>query len=258
MRYKNIWSVCRIYLQTDYDKIMKKQSTKENIENTVYSNKQEEVQSSHSMLTKLIAIAPYLFAIIGIAYLVHLYLTFPINNSNSINTLSSLEAPQDTASNQNIEQLLANLEQLKSAHSNHLNTAEIANTQKTNPFSDYNVTKQIYEESTEQLKARLLADVGENDRQAFQQELQQIFQVGNHQSFFERQIVLCKNKLDLAVVGMGIIRVDEVRKGANSTVLEKDRGEFIKYIKDQVQIAIASNDQNYKSIVFKGLESSSN
>ena len=55
---------------------------------------------------------------------------------------------------------------------------------------------------------------------------------------------------------MGIIRIDEVLKGENNVVQAKDTDEFIKYVRDQVQLAVGSSDKNYKAIVFKGLESS--
>lgn len=115
----------------------------------------------------------------------------------------------------------------------------------------------LYQKSTEELKEDLLRPVQATERSDFHQELKNLFQVHEHQAFFNRQIEYARLKIDLAVVGMGIIRVDEVLKGQNPTVQEKDRAEFIKYIRDQVQSALASNDANFKAIVFKGLESSS-
>ena len=62
--------------------------------------------------------------------------------------------------------------------------------------------------------------------------------------------------MDLAVVGIGIIRVHQVLRGENPSVQEQDQEEFIRYIKEQVQYALRAADRNYKAIVFKGLESS--
>ena len=145
---------------------------------------------------------------------------------------------------------MANLDQLKKQSTDY------------QPFGQQvqNIQQQqaIYTKSTEELRAELLSEVQETDREDFYTELQIIWDVGENQAFFKRQISYCQLKIDLAVVGMGIIRVDEVLKEENPSVLRKDQGEFIKYVREQVQQAVASNDKNYKTIVFKGLESSSN
>ena len=108
----------------------------------------------------------------------------------------------------------------------------------------------------EEIRQELLSAVNPNDQLDFETELETIFDVGVHKSFFIRQIENCKIKMDLAVVGIGIINVHQVLRGENPSVLEKDRAEFIRYVKQQVQYALGANDKNYKAIVFKGLESS--
>jgi len=69
------------------------------------------------------------------------------------------------------------------------------------------------------------------------------------QEFFIRQIENCKIKMDLAVVGIGIIRVHQVLRGENPSVQEQDQEEFIRYIKEQVQYALGAEDRNYKVLV---------
>jgi len=110
--------------------------------------------------------------------------------------------------------------------------------------------------SQEELKAILLSGASQKDKDDYARELETVFDVGGEKAFFLRQVGYCRTKLDLAVVGMGIIRVHQVIKGENPTVKKGDVGEYIKYVKDQVQDAIASSNKNYKTIVFKGLESS--
>ena len=112
------------------------------------------------------------------------------------------------------------------------------------------------EKSDEELKKILLSEATRKDKNDYARELETIFDVGEEKAFFLRQVGYCQTKLDLAVVGIGILRVHEVRKGENPTVQKKDVGEYIKYVKDQVQDAVASANKNYKTIVFKGLESS--
>jgi len=58
------------------------------------------------------------------------------------------------------------------------------------------------------------------------------------------------------LLSLGIIRVHQVLRGENPSVKPKDTQEFIRYIKEQVQNALISQDKNYKAIVFKGIESS--
>jgi len=171
---------------------------------------------------------------------------FSKTSSNNLETIIGT----DKTSKNDIESALASLEQMAAKHEE--------SAIDTKASQNYEATKQLYEKTAEELKATLLAPVKARDRNDFYKELESRFKVGKHKDFLIRQIANCQNKLDLAIVGMGIIRIDEVLKGENPTVLDKDRVEFIKYIRDQVQLAIASTDQNYKSIVFKGLESSSN
>ena len=116
--------------------------------------------------------------------------------------------------------------------------------------------KAIMGKSGEELKAILLSDAGQKDKEDYARELETVFDVGEEKAFFLRQVGYCGTKLDLAVVGMGIIRVHQVKKGENPTVKKGDVGEYIKYVKDQVQDAVASSNKNYKTIVFRGLESS--
>lgn len=148
-----------------------------------------------------------------------------------------------------LDQLLTTLDNIKSPSSINWDSFSTMTHQ-------INVQQSLYNKSVEQLRAELLAPVQESERQDFYSELQSIWNVGEHQAFFKRQIAYCQSKMDLALVGIGIIRVDEVLKGENPAVLAKDQTEFIKYVREQVQQAIASKDKNYKAIVFKGLESS--
>jgi len=114
----------------------------------------------------------------------------------------------------------------------------------------------IMEKSSEELKAILLSEASRKDKEDYAHELETVFDVGEEKAFFIRQVDYCRTKLDLAVVGMGIIRVHQVRRGENPTVREGDVGEYIKYVRDQVQDAVASSNKNYKTVVFRGLESS--
>lgn len=156
--------------------------------------------------------------------------------------------PQSLPKNGTIEDLMQNLDKLKQS----------ASADSLYPFQQQVQKQQVlFTKSTEELRAELLAPVQERDRQDFYSELQSIWKVGKHQAFFKRQISYCQNKIDLAVVGMGIIRVDEVLKNQNPSVHSKDHSAFIQFVKEQVQQALASKDKNYKALVFKGLESSS-
>ena len=101
-----------------------------------------------------------------------------------------------------------------------------------------------------------LSPIKTSDQADFKRELETIYDVGKEKKFFLRQIEYAQLKIDLAVVGIGIIRVHQVLRGENPSVKPKDTQEFIRYIKEQVQNALISQDKNYKAIVFKGLESS--
>lgn len=116
--------------------------------------------------------------------------------------------------------------------------------------------KAVMEKSQKELKAELVLEVTQQDRDDYAHELETIFNVGEEKPFFLRQVSYCRIKLDLAVVGIGILRVHEILEQGNPTVQKKDEGEYIKFVRDQVQDAVASSDKNYKTVVFKGLESS--
>jgi len=111
-------------------------------------------------------------------------------------------------------------------------------------------------QTNEEIRLDLISEVKLVDQQAFKEELETVFDVGIEKGFFQRQIEYSKYKIDLAVVGIGIIRVHQVLRGENPSVKPKDTQEFIRYIKEQVQNALISSDKNYKAIVFKGIESS--
>lgn len=164
----------------------------------------------------------------------------PINTGFPINEI-------DDKHDGGIDALRANLEKLKKEAS--FNTYE----------SSYQKMEEAKEELTkteEEIRQELLGSVNPNDQLDFEKELETVFEVGEHKAFFIRQIENCKIKMDLAVVGIGIIRVHQVLRGENPSVQEQDREEFIRYIKEQVQYALGAADRNYKAIVFKGLESS--
>ena len=126
----------------------------------------------------------------------------------------------------------------------------------TTRYEEMEETKVAFEKSEEEIRQDLLGVVKPVDQVDFEKELSTVFDVGEHKSFFIRQIENCKFKIDLAVVGIAIIRVHEVMNGENPSVKSQDTAEFISYIKEQVQYALSAEDKNYKAIVFKGLESS--
>ena len=149
--------------------------------------------------------------------------------------------------NGGIDALRANLEKLKKEAS--FNSYE----------SSYQKMEEAKEELTkteEEIRQELLGRVNPNDQLDFEKEIETVFNVGEHKQFFIRQIENCKIKMDLAVVGIGIIRVHQVLRGESPSVKEQDQEEFIRYVKEQVQYALGAKDRNYKAIVFKGLESS--
>ncbi|MEM6320466.1 MAG: hypothetical protein AAF960_22545 [Bacteroidota bacterium] len=146
-----------------------------------------------------------------------------------------------------IDALRANLEKLQKEAS--FNSYESS-------YQEMETAKAELTKTEEEIRQELLGAVNPNDQLDFEKELETVFDVGEHKAFFVRQIENCRIKMDLAVVGIGIIRVHQVLRGENPSVLEKDQEEFIRYIKEQVQYALAAEDRNYKAIVFKGLESS--
>ena len=214
---------------------------------------QQNHQKESSIKPIYIGIGFTLFAMLVVGIL---YLSKPNSTPHPITQTSA-----------GIDQFMNEVHSIKSGISSDMNDYknmgyDMSNTSNnpmmaSNTYSKNEAVKELYSKTAEELKADLLRPVQRTDRSDFYQELETIFQVREHQDFFQRQIGYAQLKLDLAVVGMGIIRVDEVLKGENATVQEKDQGEFIKYIRDQVQSAVASNDANFKAIVFKGLESSS-
>ena len=141
--------------------------------------------------------------------------------------------------------------------------ANLGKLKKEASFNSYESSYQKMEEAKteltkteEEVRQELLGAVKPEDQLDFEKELETVFDVGEHKQFFIRQIENCKIKMDLAVVGIGIIRVHQVLRGENPSVQEHDQEEFIRYIKEQVQYALGAEDRNYKAIVFKGLESS--
>ena len=146
-----------------------------------------------------------------------------------------------------IDALRANLEKLKKEAS--FNTYESS-------YEKMETAKTELTKTEEEVRQELLGAVKPEDQLDFEKELETVFDVGEHKQFFIRQIENCKIKMDLAVVGIGIIRVHQVLRGENPSVQEHDQEEFIRYVKEQVQYALGAEDRNYKAIVFKGLESS--
>jgi len=123
-------------------------------------------------------------------------------------------------------------------------------------YEEMEAAKVELTKTEEEVRQELLGAVNPTDQLDFEKELETVFDVGEHKQFFIRQIENCKIKMDLAVVGIGIIRVHQVLRGENPSVQEQDQEEFIRYVKEQVQYALGAEDRNYKAIVFKGLESS--
>ena len=174
-------------------------------------------------------------------------LIFILPKTKRANTSSLTTEVSDAHQHGGIDALRANLDKLKKEAS----------------FNGYEYRYQEMEEAKaeltkteEEIRQELLGAVKPADQLDFEKELETVFDVGEHQQFFIRQIENCKIKMDLAVVGIGIIRVHQVLRGENPSVQEQDQEEFIRYIKEQVQYALGAEDRNYKAIVFKGLESS--
>ena len=164
-----------------------------------------------------------------------------------VNTLSVNTEISDTHAESGIDALRANLDKLKKEAS--FNTYE-------SRYEDMQAAKVELTKTEEEVRQELLGAVKPEDQLDFEKELETVFDVGEHKQFFIRQIENCKIKMDLAVVGIGIIRVHQVLRGENPSVQEHDQEEFIRYIKEQVQYALGAEDRNYKAIVFKGIESS--
>lgn len=92
------------------------------------------------------------------------------------------------------------------------------------------------------------------EKNAFKKELDNVFNIGEHSNFFKRQIDYAKLNIDLSVISGGIINIHRIYEGSHPLIKPKDRGEYIDFIRDSVQNAVASNDMNYKAIVFKSIE----
>lgn len=162
---------------------------------------------------------------------------------------SSKQTKQAAPEEKGIETLLLNLETMKEQ------TAMPLHTMHTSYQQLHQASTQL-SQTEEEIRQDLLSEVQIADQAAFRQELETVFHIGKEKAFFLRQIEYAKFKIDLAVVGIGIIRVHQVLKGENLSVKPKDTQQFIRYIKEQVQNALISEDKNYKAIVFKGIESS--
>jgi len=130
-----------------------------------------------------------------------------------------------------IDALKANLEKIKK---------EARFNDVTTRYEEMQETKTTFEKSEEEIRQDLLSVVKPVDQVDFEKELSSVFDVGEHKPFFIRQIENCKIKIDLAVVGIAIIRVHEVMRGENPSVKNQDRDEFIHYVKEQVQYALSA------------------
>ena len=184
--------------------------------------------------------------LIGFGGLILLML-FVLPKTERQNTLYPSTAVNDKHNDGGIDALRANLDKLKKEAS--FNTYESS-------YEQMQEAKVELTKTEEEIRQELLGTVNPNDQLDFEKELETVFDVGEHKQFFIRQIENCKIKMDLAVVGIGIIRVHQVLRGENPSVKEQDQEEFIRYVKEQVQYALGAEDRNYKAIVFKGLESS--
>ncbi|GEM_PF-2695943 len=176
-----------------------------------------------------------------------LLMLFVLPQTKRQNTLYPTTEVNDAHQAGGIDALRENLDKLKKEAS--FNTYESS-------YEKMETAKEILTKTEEEVRQELLGAVKPADQLDFEKELETVFNVGEHKQFFIRQIENCKIKMDLAVVGIGIIRVHQVLRGENPSVQEQDQGEFIRYIKEQVQYALGAEDRNYKAIVFKGLESS--
>ncbi len=176
-----------------------------------------------------------------------LLMLFVLPKMERQNTLYPNTEVSDKHNDGGIDALRANLDKLKKEAS--FNSYESS-------YEKMEAAKVELTKTEEEVRQELLGAVKPADQLDFEKELETVFNVGEHKQFFIRQIENCKIKMDLAVVGIGIIRVHQVLRGENPSVQEQDQEEFIRYIKEQVQYALGAEDRNYKAIVFKGLESS--
>ena len=205
-----------------------------------------------SLSTKMVKIKKYLkskqaFMLGGFAALVLIGILLLPKTNRETASLMPVSTSNSELNDGGIDALKANLEKIKK---------EARFNDVTTRYEEMQETKVAFEKSEEEIRQDLLSVVKPVDQVDFENELSSVFDVGEHQPFFIRQIENCKIKIDLAVVGIAIIRVHEVMRGENPSVKNQDREEFINYIKEQVQYALSADDKNYKAIVFKGLESS--
>ena len=108
----------------------------------------------------------------------------------------------------------------------------------------------------EALKKHYLSEASQADKIEFLTELEEKYDVQHQAEFFKRQIRFAKTNLDLAIIGAGIFGVHQTYKGVNQYVKENEQDKYIDFIRDQIQSSIASDDMNYKAIVFRGIYSS--
>ncbi len=181
-----------------------------------------------------------------------LLLILVLPKTQRANKFHPLTEVNDVHSEGGIDALRANLEKLKKEASFN----DYGEHGRKSSYEQMQEAKTELTKTEEEVRQELLGAVNPTDQLDFEKELETVFNVGEHKQFFIRQIENCKIKMDLAVVGIGIIRVHQVLRGENPSVKEHDQEEFIRYIKEQIQYALGAEDRNYKAIVFKGLESS--
>ena len=168
----------------------------------------------------------------------------------SISCQQEVKIPEpEVAAEQGIDELMKNLKTMKKEVASPLEGIHTS-------YQELQLAKNRHRKTNDEIRRDLLSPIKTSDQADFKRELETIYDVGKEKKFFLRQIEYAQLKIDLAVVGIGIIRVHQVLRGENPSVKPKDTQEFIRYIKEQVQNALISQDKNYKAIVFKGLESS--
>ena len=204
-----------------------------------------QIKENYNKLREIFQAKQTLF-LIGFGSLILLLILVLPKTPRPSNLYSTTEV-NDTHANGGIDALRANLEKLKKEAS--FNSYESS-------YEKMEAAKVELTKTEEEVRQELLGAVKPADQLDFEKELETVFNVGEHKQFFIRQIENCKIKMDLAVVGIGIIRVHQVLRGENPSVQKQDQEEFIRYVKEQVQYALGAEDRNYKAIVFKGLESS--
>jgi len=96
-----------------------------------------------------------------------------------------------------IDALRANLDKLKK---------EVSFNSYESSYETMEAAKEVLTKTEEEVRQELLGAVKPADQLDFEKELETVFNVGEHKQFFIRQIENCKIKMDLAVVGIGIIK----------------------------------------------------